>query len=931
MTLRRASFIGLSALGVLLLALAGLWLARARLAVQFAQSYFREHGVAASVAVGTLGLSGASGRFALGPADAPELAAERIELFFDPLRWKPYLVEVRLTNPVVRARIGEDGKVTLPTLQPWLDSLNRSKQKSPYVSDDLAVSFTGLRALLATPGGAVEVGGDAKLVKMRPVSAALTVKPGALRYKDIVLRVQSGALTLAQSGGGYRLSLRFAGDAARGDMAVTKLEVTAQTPRLRLDDAITAEALHLKASAQTLRAPALTAHDLTLALDARGLRLADGRLALADGTVEAQAAALDGAAAAKAARAVLHLHTVTASARGVDGDGDMALDAALALPGALRRTIQDLPVLALDAPLKAAVTSNLGPFAVSVKAKMSRHDGGIALTAPLTLKSARGAVLRLPALSVAFKDGVASGSLLAALSGGGLPALALTASRFTLNDQGLRASVSAKSKLDFAVLKGIDAVLDGTLTAGKGAFAFTLSRCEPLALAALGPLATKLGGQVCPASAPLFALDKAGWRAAADAKGVSAFLPLAKAQLSGAAARLAFDGRNGPRGSIAVTAANIGDAATPLRFRPVAGSGTADLAQNVWRGRFAVTDAKARPLGTVTLTHAMSSGAGSAHVAAALVFAQNGLQPEDLSPLLAPLKKADGRADFTGDIAWDAKGLGANTGTLATRGFDFLTPMGRAHALDTTLTLTSLLPPATADGQSLAIARIDWTLPFSAIDLRFGFNTERVTIDRLGGGIAEGRVTLAPFTVDLAKPMAASTATIAGLSLAPLIAASNLSGKASLDGKLSGVIPFTAGPEGFRIKDGHLTADGPGRLSLTRALWGDKAVADNAVQDFAYQALEHLAFESLDADINSIDKGRLQIVFHIKGKSDPPQAQVAEVAVSDILHGTALTKPIPLPSGTPIELTLDTSLNFDELLKSYAEAWSKALNGGDAR
>ena len=46
---------------------------------------------------------------------------------------------------------------------------------------------------------------------------------------------------------------------------------------------------------------------------------------------------------------------------------------------------------------------------------------------------------------------------------------------------------------------------------------------------------------------------------------------------------------------------------------------------------------------------------------------------------------------------------------------------------------------------------------------------------------------------------------------------------------------------------------------------------------------------------------------------------------SDIINGTALYKPIPLPSGTPIDLTLDTSLNFDQLLQSYAEAWSNAL------
>ena len=100
------------------------------------------------------------------------------------------------------------------------------------------------------------------------------------------------------------------------------------------------------------------------------------------------------------------------------------------------------------------------------------------------------------------------------------------------------------------------------------------------------------------------------------------------------------------------------------------------------------------------------------------------------------------------------------------------------------------------------------------------------------------------------------------------------------------------------------------------------------MQDFAYQALEHLAFDQLTADLNSVAGGRLQIVFHVKGHSDPPQQQKAEVALTDLINGTALQKPIPLPSNTPIDLTLDTSLNFDELLKSYEEAWSKTLTTG---
>ena len=108
---------------------------------------------AASVKIGALGLSGVSGSFALGPAEAPDFSAERIELRFDPLRWVPFVTEVRLIHPVVRARVTADGKVTLGSLQAWLDSLRQAQGKSSFVSDDLVVSLTGLRALLATPAG----------------------------------------------------------------------------------------------------------------------------------------------------------------------------------------------------------------------------------------------------------------------------------------------------------------------------------------------------------------------------------------------------------------------------------------------------------------------------------------------------------------------------------------------------------------------------------------------------------------------------------------------------------------------------------------------------------------------------------------------------------------------------------------------------------
>jgi hypothetical protein len=473
--------------------------------------------------------------------------------------------------------------------------------------------------------------------------------------------------------------------------------------------------------------------------------------------------------------------------------------------------------------------------------------------------------------------------------------------------------------------------LVGQSAYSDGAFAFVQMRCTAASLAALGPLARDIRGEVCPAKAPFFAFGPKGWSLQLEARGLAAFLPLASANVSDGAADLSFNGTGGLSGTMRVTAAKLTDKAAPLRFHPITGTGTLDLADGTWRGRFAAATPAGMNLGTATLMHAMTGGQGSAHVEAPLVFAEGKLQPEMLSPLLAPLRQAAGRADFKGDFTWGPAGLAGHTGTLAVRDFSFLTPMGRASGIESDLVLTSLLPPATAPGQSLKIARIDWTLPLTALEARFGFAPTAVAVDALQFNIAEGKVALAPFTVNPSAPGAiASTATITSLSLEPLIAASNLSGKASLEGKLSGIIPFTAGSGGLRITKGRLTSDGPGRLSLGRSLWGDTKVT-NVVQDFAFQALENLAFESLTADLNSIDQGRLSILFHIKGKSDPPRPQVAEVAVADIVNGTALQKPIPLPSGTPIDLTLDTSLNFDELLKSYAEAWSKSLEGLGAR
>jgi hypothetical protein len=184
---------------------------------------------------------------------------------------------------------------------------------------------------------------------------------------------------------------------------------------------------------------------------------------------------------------------------------------------------------------------------------------------------------------------------------------------------------------------------------------------------------------------------------------------------------------------------------------------------------------------------------------------------------------------------------------------------------------------------------------------------------------------LDPMTYSFA-PGATSRGTLRlqNINLQTLVEAAGLIDRMTVQARIDGTVPFTIGPDGVRFADGRVAANAPGRLSIKREALTtsvgtgvDAQAPPNAVQDFAYQALEHLAFERLEGVVNSQPMGRLGVLLHLVGQNDPPQAAEARVGVIDLLRGRAFDKPLPLPKGTPIDLTLDTSVNLDELLESY--------------
>ena len=164
-----------------------------------------------------------------------------------------------------------------------------------------------------------------------------------------------------------------------------------------------------------------------------------------------------------------------------------------------------------------------------------------------------------------------------------------------------------------------------------------------------------------------------------------------------------------------------------------------------------------------------------------------------------------------------------------------------------------------------------------------------------------------------------------------LVEASPFGDTVDLDARVSGRIAFEANANRVRISEGELKAIQPGRLSINRAaltgVQADGAIAapapvanpNETFTDFAYQAMENLAFDKLDATIASRPDGRLGVLFHIVGRHDPPTKQRIRISVMDLIQKRFMGRKLPLPSGTQVNLTLDTTLNLDDLLADYAD------------
>lgn len=503
-----------------------------------------------------------------------------------------------------------------------------------------------------------------------------------------------------------------------------------------------------------------------------------------------------------------------------------------------------------------------------------------------------------------------------------------------LTPGGFTARLDGRAGFNFGFARGVVAETAGVLASGGGRMTFRPDGCVAVTAEQLAfgeNDARALSGGLCPAGdEALLTVADGGWRAGGRLDRAAAEVPFLAMGFSDVAGPLSVRGAAaGLSMDVGVERALVTDTAQPQRFHALTASGSAGLADDVWQGRFDLAAGPHR-LGTVDLKHDGRAEAGGVVLDASdLVFTEHGLQPADVTPLTEGLVDApvEGRAGFTGRFNWTPEGV-TSEGRVSVERLSFTSPAGPVTGLAGEVAFTSLTPLITAPGQRLTAEGLAFMTPLTDLQLLFELGAGSFQVSGADLDVAGGHVVIEPFDVPLDRTQPfAGTLVFEAVQLGELLAGAGLGDQVALDAVVSGRVPFTwDAANGFRVVNGSLYATQPGRLEIQRealsgleAGGGGQDVPPNVVQDLAYQAMEELAFDILTAQVDSLDEGRLGVVFRIRGRHDPPQHQELRLTLMELIRRDFLNRELPLPSGTEIDLTLDTTLNLNQLLADFMD------------
>ncbi|KQS05234.1 hypothetical protein ASG11_07235 [Sphingomonas sp. Leaf357] len=332
--------------------------------------------------------------------------------------------------------------------------------------------------------------------------------------------------------------------------------------------------------------------------------------------------------------------------------------------------------------------------------------------------------------------------------------------------------------------------------------------------------------------------------------------------LSAASGVWGFDGRLGLTGAMTVS-----DSAAVARFKPMVAR---DVALGLSNGVIGVAGLLYDPGGKVSVAqiamrHTLASGSGSADISVPrLVFADKGLQPDDLTPLTASvIQNVVGTVTGEGHIRWSPDGV-TSDGVFRTTDMNLAAGLGPVTGITTEIRFTDLLALQSAPGQVATIKTINTGVVVSDGVLRYQTLPEaRIRVEDARWPFAGGSLVLEPTLLDFSdKQERHMTLTVTGMEAAKFLQQfdfENLSATGVFDGRLPMIFDFTGG----RIENGTLKSR-PGGGTI--AYLGEVSKENLGVWgNLAFQALKSLRYRDLDLVMNGPLAGEMITEAHFAG------------------------------------------------------------------
>jgi hypothetical protein len=214
---------------VLVLALA-LYASRKVIAREALTGWLKSRGIASEARIDAFGLSGATGSLRVGDPNNPDLTAARAEVRYGFKGLGVEVISVKLTRPVVRARL-HDGKLSVGALDPLIEEFRRRPPRPDARKPRIEIDDGVL--LLASDYGPVRLTADALVDNGKLMSLDATTAATRLRGDGFDASLGPAVIHERTRGDRVELSLDTAlPQAAAGELTANdaQLRITAAAP-----------------------------------------------------------------------------------------------------------------------------------------------------------------------------------------------------------------------------------------------------------------------------------------------------------------------------------------------------------------------------------------------------------------------------------------------------------------------------------------------------------------------------------------------------------------------------------------------------------------------------------------------------------------------------------------------------------------------------